>query len=237
MKVAVVYVVVTHGKSTKDYCARFVSTFKAHPPLFSNDLILACNGGPVSNDLGLMFSGLGPVFYPRKNDAGYDLSAYMELAGGYCKDYDMMLCLGQSCYFHREGWLVRLVEAWNKHGPGMYGPFATNVIRAHLQTTAFCCSPSMFSKYPLPLFTRKDRYEFEHGAFAFWRRLAFEGIPVKLVTWDGEWNPREFRKPVNIMWRGDQSNLLFFCNHSDQYRDASPTRKANWSKSADRPFK
>jgi hypothetical protein len=69
-----------------------------------------------------------------------------------------------------------------------------------------------------------------------WRRIAQHGMPVRLVTWNGAWEPGSWRMPQNIIYRGDQSNCLMWCNHSDGFRDADRVRKASWSMSADRPF-
>lgn len=237
MKIVLAYIAVANGSITEDYAARFVSSWLNHPPGVFHDTIIVCNGGLLKTETALLFSSMKPLLYPRKNDPGYDISAYIELARCQCAKYDMMLCFGESVYFHREGWLKRLVEAWERHGPGLYGPFGSNVLRTHLQTTAFCCSPVMLAQYPKRVASRRDRYEFEHGERSFWRQLDRRGVPVRLVTWDGEWQPRDFRLPKNGMWRGDQSNLLMFCNHSDHYRDADETRKAKWSKSIDRAFR
>jgi len=70
----------------------------------------------------------------------------------------MALFLGESVYFHREGWLKRLADAWAKFGPGMYGPFGSNLLRPHLQTTAFCTSPALLQRCPI---STKDRYSWE----------------------------------------------------------------------------
>jgi hypothetical protein len=236
MRVAVIYVCVTHGSKTADFCARFAATWNAWPPGAECDLIVACQGGPLDTETALLFTGLNAKFWPRVNDEARDIGAYQEATRTIAKDYDMLLCLGESNYFHREGWLRRLVQAAQMHGLGMYGPYGTHVLRAHLQTTAFFCAPSHLQQYPI-VRNRKERYEFEHGERALWRRLQMRNVPVKLVTWDGEWPPRFWRVPKNVIWKGDQSNTLMFCNHSDGFRDADAQRKVNWTASADRAFK
>jgi hypothetical protein len=175
--------------------------------------------------------------FVRENDGGWDISAYIAAARGPCSDYDAMLCLGESVYFHRAGWLKRLVEAWNKWGPGMYGPFSSNAIRSHLNTTAFFCAPKLLASYAAPVVDRKSRYEFEHGQGALWRRASTLGLSVRLVTWDSEWEPRAWRMQKDILWRGDQSSCLMWCNHSDNYAKADTRTKAFWQRYADAPFK
>jgi len=111
----------------------------------------------------------------EKERPGYDVSAYIDAARGPCRDYDIMLCLGESAYFHRAGWLKRFVDAWQKIGPGMYGAFSSNAVRGHLNTTGFCCPPKILAEYPCKIRTKDDRYQFEHGAQSLWRRTAARG--------------------------------------------------------------
>lgn len=237
MTIALCYIAVTHGKVTADFASRFVSSYMQFPPGVGHETFICCNGGPLSHELACMFLPLNPKFFPRENDPGYDISAYISAAAGPCKDFDMMVCLGESNYFHKEGWMKRLAEVWTKFGPGMYGPYSSNAVRAHLNTTAFCCPPLLLAQYPVRVGSRADRYEFEHGEQSLWRRIAKRGMPVRLVTWDGEWLPRQWRLPSNILWRGNQTNCLMWCNHSDRYGEAPQKTREGWMRSCDRPFR
>ena len=237
MKITLVYIAVTHGQKTEEYAARFSASYSEFPPGVPHDTVVVTNGGPLPYSISLLFSALKPKFYPRVNDPGWDISAYIELARGFCKDSQMMLCCGESIYFHQEGWLKRFVEAWEKIGPGMYGSLSSNLIRAHLNTTGFCCPPLVLSEYKNPVASRADRYEFEHGNQSLWRRVARRGMPVRLVTWDGEYEPHAWRCPPGILWRGNQKNCLMWCQHTDRYVTMDADTKARWSKNADRPFK
>jgi hypothetical protein len=198
---------------------------------------VACQGGALDTETALLFAGLNAKFWPHANDGGWDISAYIDAAKGPCRDYDMMLCLGESNHFHRAGWLLHLAVAWQRTGAGMYGPYSSNSVRAHLNTTAFCSAPNLIASYPRKVSSRNDRYEFEHGENSFWRSLERRRLPARLVTWDGEWPPHLWRTPQNILWRGDQSNCLMWCNHSERYRDLPPERKRNWEASTNQPFK
>lgn len=235
MKVVVAYIAVTHGTATEDFASRFSATYQMFPAGHDHQLIIACNGGPLSFERAMLFANLNCEFFPRQNDPGWDLSAYIDIAKQ--TDADMLVCLGESVYFHRAGWLARLVDAWVKHGPGMYSPFASHCVRAHLNTTAFACSPKHIAKYPYPVVDRATRYAFEHGENAMWRILNRLGYPVMMVTWDGEWMPGQWRYPDNIMMRGNQSNCLMFCNHSDRWALAPLHTKLSMSAASDRPFK
>jgi hypothetical protein len=208
----------------------------AYPPGVDHETLVICNGGPPSQQIRTILFGLPHIqFFPR-NNAGWDIGGYVDASKGPALGADMILCLGETVHFHRAGWLKRLVEAWETHGEGMYGVFASNVIRAHLNTTAFATAPKFLAQYPVEVVTRKQRYEFEHGAWGFWRLLSREAKPTLLVTWDGVWKPHEWRRPANILWRGDQSNCLMWCNHNETFRDAKPQLKAYWQRWADAPF-
>lgn len=237
MKIAVCYVAVTHGPKTYEFCNRFVRSYWAFPPGVDHDTVILCNGGPLPQGTAELFGGMRLIFYPRRNDGSHDLGAYRDVSSKLGDRYDAMLYLGESVYFHREGWLRRLAEAWQKHGPGMYGIWGSHVFNAHLQTTGFLCAPKFVAEWSEPLSSKMERYVFEHGTRALWRRLHNRKVPVMLVTWDGEWAPRQWRKPANILWRGDQSNCLMFCNHTDRYAASDEKRKKNWAASADREYR
>lgn len=237
MKIALCYICVTHGSKTEDYAARFVATYKEYPPGVEHDTFVICNGGPVKTSITLLFEGMNAMMFPRENDGGWDISAYIDASKGPCSLYDMMVCLGESNYFHRLGWLKRLKDAWEQYGAGMYGPYSSNAVRAHLNTTAFICHPLHLRQYPIKVNSRQDRYEFEHGENCLWRRITKAGMPARLVTWDGEWTPRQWRVPNNILWRGNQTNCLMWCNHSDNYNAVDARTKSTWMRSCDRPFK
>lgn len=237
MNTAVIYTAVTNGPRTSDFIARFVVTWEAFPPGADCDLWVACNGGPLEAEQSLMFLPMSARMFPRVNDGGLDLGGYFDAVRGPCANYDMVLCLGESIYFHREGWLRRLCEVREKFGPGFYGPFASNNVQPHLQTSAFFCPPWLLRQYPTRPRNRTERYEFEHGPIAMWRRTAARGMPVRSVTFDGDWEPRMWRMPKNILWRGDQSNLLMYHNHSQAWENSSPLTKHRWSVNADAAFK
>lgn len=232
-KVCVAYTVVSQGPISDTFASRFVATFHEYSPGVECDLLIVCNGGAIPLSLSLIFAPLRARIFQRPNTPGFDLDGYRDAAIGPAKDYEMIVCLGETVYFHREGWLKRLVDVWTKYGPGMYGPYASNLVRPHLNTTAFCTSPLLLQRCPI---STHDRYQWEHGANSFWRWVASHGMPVRLVTWDGDWPPELWRMPKNILWRGDQSNCLMFCNHLERYSAADFPTKANWARGADRPF-
>lgn len=243
LNVALCYITVTGGQRTDEHVERFARTYHQFPPGYEHRTFIVCNGGepsPVTRFA--LDSFCGPMkgeFYQRPNDPGWDISAYIEIAKIFGDAPWMLVCMGESIHFHRAGWLARLVEAWNLFGPGMYGAFASNTVRTHINTTGFAISPAMLASYQGPLFFRgqADRYEFEHGERALWRQLADRHIPTMLVTWDGFWHPQAWRVPTNILWRGNQRNCLFFCQHTDRYFASDQKRRRNWERYVDAPFR
>ena len=237
MRIVLCYITVAGGARTDIFAARFASSYFAFPPGVEHETLIVSNGGPPAKQIEVILSGLPKPVWFERNNSGWDIGAYIAASVGPARDADMIVCLGESVYFHRSGWLKRLVEAWETYGEGMYGVYASNAVRSHLNTTAFATSPAILADYPLTVTTSKARYEFEHGQMALWRLLAMFRKPTMLVTWDGFWPPNAWRRPDNILWRGDQSNCLMWCNHVENYREAPLKVKGSWQRWCDQPFR
>lgn len=234
MNIVVAYIAVTQGILTEGYCSRFVGTWLTYDAGAKCSVLVVCNGGPLPLQTALLFDPLGAKFMPRLNDSGWDISGYQEVAAKI--PCDMLVCLGESVYFHRPGWLKKMVEAWNQFGPGMYGFFSSNLVRSHMNTTAFVVDPSLLQQYP-KVTSHQERYDFEHGAHCFWRAVQAQHRPTKLVTWDGVWDPFQWRLPQDILWRGSQRNCLAFCSHTDRYFAGDRKTREKWARWVDAPFK
>jgi hypothetical protein len=230
VKIGIAYICVTKGKHSKAFAQRFIESYQRFPAGEKHELIVVFNGGHPDKELGKIFDSVPHGFHERSN-LGWDIGAYQEVASRL--DVDLMVCLGESIYFHRSGWLSRLCEARSRYGPGMFGSFASYLVRPHINTTGFAVSPEYLRGWPVLVRNKRDRYEFEHGENSFWGGLKAIGRPVKLVTWDGSWDWQDWRKPQNILWRGDQSNCLTFCVHCDRYYHATPKVKETWQQGAD----
>jgi hypothetical protein len=233
-KVIVAYICVTNGSLIDTYLPRFCDTYRKFDPGFPSELVLVCNGGRLSEHRRARASGFPHEFYERGNDPGWDISAYQEMARTHSCDF--LVCLGESVYFHRDGWLGRLVDSRLKNGPGMYGCFSSHHVRAHLNTTAFACEPYMLTAYP-PVTNHRERYEFEHGNGCFWKRAAASGLRTILVAGDGDYGQGDWRNGPNILQRGDQSNCLVWANHTDRWRDANEETRRRHSAMSDAPFR
>ncbi len=229
MKILLAYVAVAGGNLTADYCARFVGSYLTCPPEVEHETVVCCNGGPLDLETAMMFQPMPVKFFPRQNDDSWDIGAYQDVATKF--KCDMLVCCGETIFFHKPGWLQRYVDAWDKLGPGMYGTFSSNLVRPHLNTTGFAVDPKFLLGYPRPR-NRKERYDMEHGTNSLWQRIESLRFPVRCVTWDGIWDSKRWRQPDNILWKGDQSNLLMYCSHTDRYFGADEETRKGWERNA-----
>ena len=91
--------------------------------------------------------------------------------------------------------------------------------------------PHVINDYPHQVETRQDTYRFEclrwpdgTGTFTEW--VIKKGLKTMLVTWDGEYDLPDWRKPPNIFRRGDQSNLIVKDRHCEAYDVSDAEGKA-----------
>lgn len=228
--VSIAYIYVSRGGMSEGFARHFVESYRAYPPGIDHQTTVVFNGGAPPSRVFKIFEDLGWRYHTRSNE-GWDIGGYQDVARRAGED--LLVCFGESVYFWKPGWLRRIAEAWQEFGSGMYGFYSSYMNLAHLNTTAFAVTPSILRQYP-PVHSHEERYAFEHGPSAFWRRVSSWGFPARLVTWDGTYGPRDWRKPPNILWRGDQSNCLVKSNHTDRYFAASSATKWQWEQNADR---
>ena len=230
--IEIAYICVTNGQNSAVMARHFVDTYRQFPAGANHHVTVICNGGALPKHVAEVFNGTGFDFYTRSND-GFDIGAYLEFSRRVKPETALLVCFGESVHFHRSGWLARIEQEYNKSGPGMYGFFSSFLTRAHMNTTAFAITPQLLHSYPRVL-SHADRYGFEHGPWAMWRRVAALKLPTKFVTWNGVWDPPQWRTPKNILWTGDQSELLVWCNHTDRYFAANPNTRYEWERGANR---
>lgn len=232
MPVTMVYIFPVFGGTHVECAARFVSSYIEHPPGYPHRTMVVSNGGEPTGIMRSIFAPLGDCEWLTHDNSGFDIGGF-QAAAPHIKD-DIMLCFGQWVYFHRAGWLRRMVDAWLQHGHGCYSGTASHASGPHLQTSGFWCPPWLVEQHPHKVVSRSERYDFEHGPNALWRRAANQNLPALLVTWDGEYPLGKWRSPRNIIWRGDQSNCLYWTNHTDVYKNF-PSRRAELAGYADVP--
>lgn len=210
---------------------KLVESYRLHPPGVPHRTLVVCQDGQPTEEIVNLFGTFIDVTLHHRHGQGQDIGAYLDVAK--LIDTDVMICFGGSTFVRREGWMKRMLEAVEKHGPGFYGPTASYQKSPHLNTTGFWCPPKLLAEYPIRVVTHEDRYSFEHGK-AFWKYVAWQKkLPVKLVTWCGEYDWPQWRTPEHIYHRGDQSNCLTYFRASINYQLASPHRKREYEITAD----
>jgi hypothetical protein len=204
--IVICYIHVPNDQAHEPMAMNYIESMLRNPPGTDHRHLIICQNRHVRHHMHKQFVRMGDVQYIRHDDTGWDIGGY--IAAAKHLPNEILMCMGGSTTVRNASWLNRIREAWNKHGPGMYGTLTSNQIRPHFNSTGFLCSAQMLLSYPNTVITGPDRYEFEHGKGSFWWRLNQQGFPTKLVTWCGEYDWPDWRKPPNISCRGDQSNCL-----------------------------
>lgn len=147
---------------------------------------------------------------------------------------DFVIFMSARVFFHRAGWLRRIMDAREKHGDGLYGIMASceacpvypeNRPNPHLRTCFFGISPIIMATQQV--FTLNDSFDFESGPHSITQRmLGRDYVVCKLVDWNGEYDIADWRKTTNGFRQGDQSNLLAHDRHSAAYDAATPEQQA-----------
>jgi hypothetical protein len=231
MKLGVVYVCpVVNWPQYEGLTRRFVSSYTMFPAEFPHKLHVVFNGGNPNVDILALFSDKNPVYLAHDN-IGWDIGAFQKAASSV--DCNPILFLGANTHFRRAGWLRRLMAAYEKFGPGLYGPSASFDITPHIRTTAFMCDPKLVRSWAGKISAPKDRHYFEVGPASLTSLAKRQGLPCVLVTWDGFYLRDEWRKAPNIFRRGDQSNCLMFDRHHEIYEASTPQQKIRLGRIAD----
>jgi hypothetical protein len=221
---------------------RFAKTYSEFPPDSPCELVLVLNTGDtrlIPADLERIFEDLHyqTIIY---NGQGCDVGSWQHAAK--CLPDCFMVCCTTRTYFHRRGWLARLVEARGLFGPGFY---TTSVSREggklHGCCRCFGIDSALFREYPHLITSREQGTFYEIGkqmrtgevnacgAFCDW--VGYErGLESMAVYWDGDWDILDNSEAhcltsPNIFRRGDQSNMLVWDKHTLAYEEADETEK------------
>lgn len=208
---------------------QFIDTYLKFDSGCEHELRVVSCGLPVSDGIRDMYRDVADSF-DEYLGAGSDLGAEQDAMKRF--DADIIVSLATPVSFWKSGWLARLVQAREKHGDGLYGPFASYEYLPHIRTSCWMVDRDTFLKYPHTIDTRAKCYWAEHSdrstalwQFTFW--YCSLGKPTLMVTWDGEYEPLDWRNPDNIMYRGDQSNCLIHDRYTRMYGTMSLAEKSN----------
>lgn len=230
MKIDLIYLYIARDPNFDPFAERFVKTYQEFPAGVEHQLrVVVCNGEPRDN-LKELFDPLKAEYHGYYQN-GRDIGAQQFVACGLNSDW--VVCTSSRTYFHRAGWLKKMVEAREQYGDGLYGAMASFEGRPHIRTCFYACSPEEFGRYPFVIETAESSYRFESGFGSFTDWFAFRNKPGVMVTWNGCYLKNEWRSAENIFRKGDQSNCLVFDRHTDEYRDADEDDKRYYQRLAD----
>lgn len=206
-------------KSYEESAVRFLKTYLRYIPEIPHRLVVV-NCGDSRHDG--MFDCV-VTDYRTYSGGGYDCGTYQEI--GSKLDSDLVVGLNTHTHFWKHGWLERIVEAVEKHGPGVYGATASYELHPHLRTPCIVFSPQVMAKYPYKVTSREQASWFEAGPNNFSLWALKNNYPSLLVTADGVMEMKDWRKPDNIFRRGDQSNCLVRDRHTDIFDAETPQER------------
>lgn len=207
----------------KPYVERFIATYKQFPPEHDHELIAVVNGSRPTNEVTAMFEGL-PVRFALYDGEGADIGSFQDVASKL--DDGFMVCCVTRVYFHKAGWLRRMMEARTGYGAGLYGTSASEEGGAlHVCCRCYGMDVDIFKRYPVAITSRDQGTFFELGEgnlLNFFRKHRFA---AKIVHWNCVCDPEDARNFAKTFRLGDQSNMLVWDKHTDIFRDASHSDK------------
>jgi hypothetical protein len=219
---------------------RFVESYKAFPAGYPHDLLVICCQGKPTRAVRSVFEGVRCRFVNYFGQ-GWDSAAYQFAINNLPHDFVVSLSTRQ--YFHRPGWLARFVDGRQRGGEGLYGATASlecgpsargNWPNPHIRLAFFGVNPAIFRRYPYRIRSRNDGFRFESGDWNLSNWYTSMRLGSFMVTWDGIWTRKDWRRPPNIFRRGDQSNLLAWDRHTEIYaQETDPAKKQVLEKMAD----
>lgn len=207
-------------------CAkRFRRTYQQYPPGYPHQLIVTWLRHYGNDDEIDLWQGVPALFQTYLPGVlGQSL-----LNDAKTSDCDFMVHIISRAYFHRTGWLARLMEAREKHGPGIYGsmvsefgcPTQTHPYpNPHIRGSLWGADREILAQFPHELKDMQDEYRMECGEWNLARWFENQGAKAMLVRFDGEWERPE--------WEGrwflgsDMTPLLNWDRHTDAYGYGRP---------------
>jgi hypothetical protein len=213
MTVAIVYIYPPNaGPQYVDYALRFVKSYNENPPAIAHDSIIVLNGCRRTTEIECLFSSLQNVKFLEHDNSGYDIGGFQAASRQF--PADLMVFFGNSTYFKRPGWLLRMLQAKIKHGEALYGGHGNRGVsfyhvHPHVRSTGFWLSSALMNQYPMRVTRADQRYAWEHGPACLTSWVYKRGLKVWLVSWSGEYEWKDWDSVPNGYHKGDQSALLF----------------------------
>jgi hypothetical protein len=212
------------------FAERFTRTFRQFPPGEDCEVWGMCCMALPNDSVRQLFDGIVSRFVPYYH-ISQDSCGSHQFASWLLEENTFMVGMTSRCYFHRSGWLTKLVEARRGNGPGLYGLCANRETHAlHICCRCYAMDSDDYKNYPYVVNTRAMGLAFEtgdgipEGPAHVWMQK--RGRVAKVVMWDGVYDEPDWFTPSNRFRNGDQSNMLVFDKHTDAYRDGTPEQRA-----------
>lgn len=241
--VAIAYLYPCDARETfMQFATRWVESYKRYAPSLEHDVIVyMSNGTPNENDYEI-FKGVPVTFSSGYEGGGWDIGHFQHIAK--VSNHDLVVFMNSRSYLWRENWLEPFIEASKRYGPdGLYGSMASyeacaipNTFPApnpHIRTSCFVTNPKVLRRFPFVVNSRQESFKFESGEWNVSDWYANQGLPVKMVTADGCYERKDWRKPPNIFRRGDQSNCLIADRHTLIFSQAGEAERRMLATRAD----
>jgi hypothetical protein len=210
----------------------FCETWRQFPPGADCTLFAMCCGFDPDSEVKKVFEGL-PVEYARYDGQGKDIGAHQHLAFQIGEAFQ--ISMSTRTFFHREGWLAKILESRNYFGPGLFGTAVsreTGIL--HFRTHCYAMEAGYFRRYPQLINSKNQTFAFEHGAFnnpvgslLNWAKAQGD-MAVACVYWDGGWRETEWFDRPEIFRTGKQENLLVFDRHTALFSQYSYEEQNSW---------
>jgi len=205
MKVVVCFVRVNTKREYDHGAQRWLESYMRYAPRYEHEVVIIDRYADSPDGMFDPISGR----HLRYDGSGWDCGAW-KFAGENI-NADLLVCFNSSTYVTGDGWLKHFVAAVEEYGDGLYGPLASYEIIPHIRTPCMIFQPYIARSYPMEVMSREDTYRFEVFGFSpevpnFTQWVRSKGLQTRLVTWDGVYDLPDWRKPLNIFRRGDQSN-------------------------------
>lgn len=223
MTVDLVYIHVARPEVADEFneaARKFVATYREQPAGQEHKLfIVFCNGDPTP-EMEAIYEGLDCAHRPY-NGPGMDVGA--QQAASRTTNGEFIVSANSRVFFHRAGWLKRMMECREEHGPGVYAamasfegcPLGQVWPNPHLRTAFYGMDSKLWLEFPHTVNSRDDSFRFESGEWNIANWCEAQGYQARLVTWDGCWERKDWRTPPNLFRRGDQSNCIVWDRHNE----------------------
>lgn len=201
------------------FAHRFAETYLKYDPGDDHELIVVCNKSDPTPSVRAIFDRCN-AFYDRYDGDGFDLGSQQMIAKKNRECFQVNFT--SRSYFHRHGWLDRLLSGFYIYGDGLYGMSASREGgNLHVCTRGHCYLTETFRNYPHEITSRNQGVFFELApgtSLTDW--YAQLKKPRKIVHMDCMVDLEKFDNVCNRFRDGDQSQMLCLDRHTDYYRDA-----------------